>query len=131
MESRDAMQAGFVHRQENERYGSQAAAGIGPLAGGDQSGKSDYGENRSRLSINDLTQSGLKELRDLGVKYGINHEEMIAFKKQELIFYILKAHTGPRRHHLRLRFPSRYFPTATASCARPRTPTFPAPMIST
>jgi len=93
MEGRDAMQAGFVHRQENERYGSQAAAGIGPLAGGDQNGKADYGENRSRLSINDLTQSGLKELRDLGVKYGINHEEMIAFKKQELIFYILKAHT--------------------------------------
>jgi len=93
MESRDAMQAGFVHRQENERYGSQAAAGIGPQAGGDQGGKTDYGENRSRLSINDLTQSGLKELRDLGVKYGINHEEMIAFKKQELIFYILKAHT--------------------------------------
>ena len=36
---------------------------------------------------------GLKELRELGLKYGLNHEEMIAFKKQELIFYILKAHT--------------------------------------
>ena len=59
----------------------------------DQNGKSEYGENRSRLSINDLTEMGLKELRDLGGKYGINHEEMISFKKQELIFYILKAHT--------------------------------------
>jgi transcription termination factor Rho len=86
-ESRDAMQAGFVHRQESfERQNGNGATG-------DQNGKSDYGENRSRLSINDLTEMGLKELRDLGGKYGINHEEMISFKKQELIFYILKAHT--------------------------------------
>jgi transcription termination factor Rho len=83
-EGRDSMQAAFVRRQENERQNG---------GGGDQNGKSDYGENRSRLSINDLTEMGLKELRDLGGKYGINHEEMISFKKQELIFYILKAHT--------------------------------------
>jgi transcription termination factor Rho len=89
-ESRDAMQAGFVRRQESyERQNGNAAAG----SNGDQSGKPDYGENRSRLSINDLTEMGLKELRDLGGTYGINHEEMISFKKQELIFYILKAHT--------------------------------------
>jgi transcription termination factor Rho len=55
--------------------------------------RTDGGENRSRLSINDLTEMGLKELRELGSKYGLNHDEMIAFKKQELIFYILKAHT--------------------------------------
>ena len=86
-ESRDAMQAGFVHRQESfERQNGNGSTG-------DQNGKADYGENRSRLSINDLTEMGLKELRDLGGKYGINHEEMISFKKQELIFYILKAHT--------------------------------------
>jgi transcription termination factor Rho len=36
---------------------------------------------------------GIKELRDLGSKYGINHEELIALRKQELIFYILKSHT--------------------------------------
>ena len=85
-ESRDAMQAGFVRRQESfERANEKAQA--------EQNGKSDYGENRSRLSINDLTEMGLKELRDLGGRYGINHEEMISFKKQELIFYILKAHT--------------------------------------
>jgi transcription termination factor Rho len=36
---------------------------------------------------------GIKELRDLGAKYGINHEELIALRKQELIFYILKSHT--------------------------------------
>ena len=85
-EGRDAMQAGFVRRQESfERANERAQA--------EQNGKADFGENRSRLSINDLTEMGLKELRDLGGKYGINHEEMISFKKQELIFYILKAHT--------------------------------------
>ena len=99
-ESRDAMQSGFVRRQENfERQNAaslaSAQAGVqnGGAAAGDQNGKTDYGENRSRLSINDLTEMGLKELRDLGGNYGINHEEMISFKKQELIFYILKAHT--------------------------------------
>jgi len=87
-EGRDAMQAGFVRRQENiERNGSSGERQT------DSQGRSEVGENRSRLSINDLTEMGLKELRDLGSRYGINHEEMIAFKKQELIFYILKGHT--------------------------------------
>ncbi len=86
-EGRDAMQAGFVRRQENfERASAERGQS-------DQGSKSDFGENRSRLSINDLTEMGLKDLRDIGAKYGINHEEMISFKKQELIFYILKAHT--------------------------------------
>jgi len=62
-------------------------------ANGGEGQRSEQGENRSRLSINDLTLMGIKELRELGSKYGINHEEMITFKKQELIFYILKAHT--------------------------------------
>jgi len=50
-------------------------------------------DSRSRLSINDLTSMPLKELRDLGSKYGIGHEEMITLKKQELIFSTLKSHT--------------------------------------
>jgi transcription termination factor Rho len=83
-DGRDAMQAGFVRRQENSERSAP---------NGENQGRSDYGENRSRLSINDLSEMGLKELRDLGSRYGINHEEMIAFKKQELIFYILKGHT--------------------------------------
>ena len=62
-------------------------------ANGGEGQHSEQGENRSRLSINDLTLMGIKELRELGSKYGINHEEMITFKKQELIFYILKGHT--------------------------------------
>jgi transcription termination factor Rho len=82
---REAAQSAPARRQEG--YDRAATNGL------EQNGKAEYGENRSRLSINDLTDMGLKELRDLGGRYGINHEEMISFKKQELIFYILKAHT--------------------------------------
>lgn len=55
--------------------------------------KADHAEARARLLINDLTKMGIKELRELGVKYGINHDELIALRKQELIFFILKSHT--------------------------------------
>ncbi|MFZ2782009.1 MAG: transcription termination factor Rho [Rectinemataceae bacterium] len=80
--------AGFVRRQENLDRPQQPSDKAPETAG-----RTEYQDARSRVSINDLTEIGLKELRDLGVKYGINHEEMISFKKQELIFYILKAHT--------------------------------------
>ncbi len=83
---REIPQSAQQRRQEGYERGVQNGAA-------EQNGKPEYGENRSRLSINDLTEMGLKELRDLGGRYGINHEEMISFKKQELIFYILKAHT--------------------------------------
>ena len=89
-EERDSEGSGYQRSQDN--YERQAQAG----AAGDQGrseARNEGSENRSRLSINDLTEMGLKELRELGAKYGINHEEMITFKKQELIFYILKAHT--------------------------------------
>ena len=77
---------GFVRKQEsfdrliNER----------PHENGKQEQHSD---SRARLLINDLSKMGIKELRDLGAKYGINHDELIALRKQELIFYILKSHT--------------------------------------
>ncbi|HSV55913.1 MAG TPA: Rho termination factor N-terminal domain-containing protein, partial [Magnetospirillaceae bacterium] len=58
-----------------------------------ESARADPADSRSRLSINDLTSMPLKELRDLGARYGIGHEEMISLKKQELIFTTLKAHT--------------------------------------
>jgi transcription termination factor Rho len=58
-----------------------------------ENGKPTPGDSRARLLINDLSKMGIKELRDLGLKYGINHEELIALRKQELIFYILKSHT--------------------------------------
>jgi transcription termination factor Rho len=55
--------------------------------------KQESGDSRARLLINDLSKMGIKELRELGEKYGINHEELIALRKQELIFYTLKSHT--------------------------------------
>lgn len=74
---------GFVRKQETfERNRDET-----PVIRADQQ------ESRSRLSINDLTSMGFKELRDLGANMGLNHEEMMVLKKQELIFQILKAHT--------------------------------------
>jgi len=76
---------GFVRKQEsfdrliNERQ--------------HENGKQEHTDSRARLLINDLSKMGIKELRDLGSKYGINHDELIALRKQELIFYILKSHT--------------------------------------
>ncbi|PKL03408.1 MAG: hypothetical protein CVV53_09730, partial [Spirochaetae bacterium HGW-Spirochaetae-9] len=58
-----------------------------------ENGKQEHSDSRARLLINDLSKMGIKDLRDLGAKYGINHDELIALKKQELIFYTLKSHT--------------------------------------
>lgn len=60
-----------------------------------EGGRQEHTETRARLLINDLTKMGIKEPESFGVQYGINHvHEFIALKKQELIFYILKSHTG-------------------------------------
>jgi transcription termination factor Rho len=59
----------------------------------DESDASSSSSGRSQLSINELTSMGMKELRDLAVRYGMGHEEMVALKKQEIIFCTLKAHT--------------------------------------
>ena len=72
---------GFVRKQESFEKSR------------DDSPKADQGESRSKLSINELTSMGFKELRELGGGTGLNHEEMIVLKKQELIFQILKTHT--------------------------------------
>ena len=72
---------GFVRKQENFEKVKEDAPRVEPT------------DSRSRLSINDLTAMGFKELRELGVRTGLNHEEMMVLKKQELIFQILKAHT--------------------------------------
>ena len=50
-------------------------------------------ENKLKLVINDLTRMGMHALRDLAAQYGIPHEDMVAMKKQEIIFFILKHHT--------------------------------------
>ena len=50
-------------------------------------------EGRSKLSINELTQLGLLELRQKALDMGIPHENLGSLKKQDLIFQILKSHT--------------------------------------
>ena len=50
-------------------------------------------EGRSKLSINDLTQLGLLELRQKALEMGIPNENLGSLKKQDLIFQILKSHT--------------------------------------
>ena len=62
-----------------------------PVADGN-SGSEDN-ENKLKLVINDLTRMGMHALRDLAAQYGIPHEDMVAMKKQEIIFFILKHHT--------------------------------------
>ena len=54
---------------------------------------SEDNENKLKLVINDLTRMGMHALRDLAAQYGIPHEDMVAMKKQEIIFFILKNHT--------------------------------------
>jgi transcription termination factor Rho len=54
--------------------------------GGEDNGK-------PRLSINELIRLNMVDLRELAADYNITHEDMMALKKQEIIFSILKAHT--------------------------------------
>ncbi len=78
---RSGVVPGFVRKQENFERAR------------DDSPKVEQAEARSRLSINELTSMGFKELRELGAGTGLNHEEMMILKKQELIFQVLKTHT--------------------------------------
>ncbi|UTC51921.1 transcription termination factor Rho [Treponema sp. OMZ 855] len=59
----------------------------------DGNSSSEDNENKLKLVINDLTRMGMHALRDLAAQYGIPHEDMVAMKKQEIIFFILKNHT--------------------------------------
>jgi transcription termination factor Rho len=51
------------------------------------------GEPKEKLSINDLSAMALPELRDYALKLEIPRDLLMAMKKQELIFSILKAYT--------------------------------------
>ncbi|MDR2842557.1 MAG: transcription termination factor Rho [Spirochaetaceae bacterium] len=46
-----------------------------------------------RLSINELTRLNMIDLRALASCYGIAHEDLMALRKQEIIFTLLKVHT--------------------------------------
>lgn len=50
-------------------------------------------ESKPRLLINDLTKMSMPELRNMAIQYGCLEEDIPSKKKQELIFFILKAHT--------------------------------------
>ncbi|MFP4372735.1 MAG: transcription termination factor Rho [Spirochaetaceae bacterium] len=60
--------------------------------GGGGSGGGGGNKDRS-LSINDLTNMNMKELRQFAGKMGISQDNLLSLKKQEVIFAILKAHT--------------------------------------
>lgn len=49
--------------------------------------------NGKTISINELIWMSMKELRNFASDMGINHENLMTLKKQEVIFAILKAHT--------------------------------------
>lgn len=55
--------------------------------------RSDQDNSKPRLSINELTRINMIDLRELAACYGISHEDMVALRKQEVIFSVLKAHT--------------------------------------
>jgi len=54
----------------------------------------DSDEEKSKLSINDLTRMSLPDLREFAIQLGSIHENIGSLRKQEIIFNILKAHTA-------------------------------------
>ncbi|GHV26531.1 hypothetical protein AGMMS4952_06780 [Spirochaetia bacterium] len=53
----------------------------------------DQDNGKPRLSINELIRLNMVDLRELATNYNVSHEDLVALKKQEVIFIILKAHT--------------------------------------
>ncbi|MDR1248528.1 MAG: transcription termination factor Rho, partial [Treponema sp.] len=53
----------------------------------------DQDNGKPRLTINELIRLNMMDLRELAACYNISHDDMVALKKQEIIFSILKAHT--------------------------------------
>ena len=53
----------------------------------------DQDNGKPRLTINELIRLNMKDLRELAACYSISHDDMVALKKQEVVFAILRAHT--------------------------------------
>ena len=53
----------------------------------------DQDNGKPRLTINELIRLNMIDLRELAACYNMSHDDMMALKKQEIIFSILKAHT--------------------------------------
>lgn len=47
-----------------------------------------------QILINDLTKMRMNNLRNLALSYGINNEDLLLMKKQEVILFILKTHAN-------------------------------------
>lgn len=60
-------------------------------SGGKGGGKNEKGE-KDRLSINDLSRMTVPDLRDFASGKGLNRDQLITMKKQEVIFAVLKNH---------------------------------------
>ncbi len=78
---------------EHSQKPSVGLRGPAPEIYGKPEPRGEQDSSKPRLSINELTRSNMKDLRELASRYGISHEDMVALKKQEIIFSILKAHT--------------------------------------
>ena len=50
-------------------------------------------QDKPRLTINELIRLNMKDLRDLASCYNISQDDMVALKKQEVVFAVLRAHT--------------------------------------
>jgi transcription termination factor Rho len=99
-----ATAAGGSGRQSSggrRRGDNRGSGGTGNKTGGHggKTGKRPYGspapnhENDKSLSINELSNMNMKELRKFASKMGISQENLLSLKKQEVIFAVLKAHT--------------------------------------
>jgi transcription termination factor Rho len=53
----------------------------------------DQDNGKPRLTINELIRLNMMDLRELAACYNISHDDMVALKKQEVVFAILRAHT--------------------------------------
>ena len=53
----------------------------------------DQRDNDKTLSINELTQMNMRDLRGIATRLGISQDNLLSLKKQEVIFAILKSHT--------------------------------------
>jgi transcription termination factor Rho len=53
----------------------------------------DQDNGKPRLTINELFQLNIMELRELAACYSISHDDMVSQKRDSLVFAILRAHT--------------------------------------
>jgi transcription termination factor Rho len=53
----------------------------------------DTDTSKPRLCINELIRISMIDLRELAAFYNISHEDLVALRKQDIIFSILKLHT--------------------------------------